>query len=285
MTAQVDQEEIERVADQWLQARQPSQDSTNEYSAIWAATPVVETQTQDRHLPTIGFFTSSQDEFLHLGPDWQLHRWASQFDAFSTLMTRFEAIGYRCVLRVHPNLATKDHACFRREVNGLKRLQVAHPNLTIIWHDDPTSSYALLNQCDGVVVWDSTIGLEASAQGIPVWNCAASYYGMVADTRVALGAEDVTDDLVELWPVDSSRAKRFITGMILRDHLLETTDSDWSTWNLADPPFMARLAALAVSGGAPTVIDSVKSIVDPWRHRRWSINVRLARSMFRRRRS
>lgn len=270
--------ELDAIADDWLAARQPSSSSTNEYSAIWAAAQAPQRDAASSSAPIIGFFTSSQDEFLHLGPDWQLHRWESQFAAFDTLMTAFETAGFRCVLRVHPNLSTKDHACFLREISGLQRLQQLHPDLEVYWHDDPTSSYALLDECSGVVVWDSTIGLEASARGIPVWNCAASYYGLVADTRQVLGGEDVTDTALTPWNVDPHGAKRFIAGMVLRDYPLNTSSQDWATWNLSSPPLTARVAALAVSGGAPTVTDSVKSIVEPWRHRRAAINLRLLRA-------
>ena len=278
ITANRSPAELDALADNWLAARQPSSSSTNEYSAIWAAAQTPQRDAASGSAPIIGFFTSSQDEFLHLGPDWQLHRWESQFAAFDTLMTAFETAGFRCVLRVHPNLSTKDHSCFLREISGLQRLQQLHPHLEVYWHDDPTSSYALLDECSGVVVWDSTIGLEASARGIPVWNCAASYYGLVADTRQVLGGEDITEAALAPWAVDPHGAKRFIAGMVLRDYPLNTSSQEWATWDLNSPPLAAKVAALAVSGGAPTVTDSVKSIIEPWRHRRAATNLRLLRA-------
>lgn len=267
-------ENILMIANDWLEARQPSSATTNEYTSIWAPSSAA-SFIGDAGVKRIGFFTSSQDEFLHLGPDWQIHTWGSQFEAFSTLMREFESRGYSCFLRVHPNLATKEHACFKREFAGLKKLQAAHPNLEIFWHDDNANSYDLLDTCTGVVVWDSTIGLEASARGIPVWNCAASYYGMVADTRQILGPEDVNTEVLTPWIVDNMKAKEFIAGMVLRDHQLRTAAQKWASWDLQQPPLMVKLSALVNNGGAPTLKDSMLSILDPWRHRRHRVNWRL----------
>lgn len=268
---------IEGIADSWLSSRLPSQNSSNEYAAIWEAGVSV-TAAKAPTTPVIGFFTSSQDEFLHLGPDWQLHSWNSQFEAFGTLMTAFEALGYQCFLRIHPNLSTKDHACFTRELAGLKKLVAQHANLTVYWHDDPTSSYTLLEGCTGIVVWDSTIGLEASARGIPVWNCAASYYGLIADTRQILGHEDLTNNILQLWDVDPHLAKRFIACTVLRDLEVSTHAQEWASWDLSRPPLLVRISTFAHSGGAPTLRDSLLASVDPWRHRSWPVNRKLLKA-------
>lgn len=273
----LDVETIESVADRWLSSRLPSQNSSNEYAAIWEAGKsdgIEQTSTK----PVIGFFTSSQDEFLHLGPDWQLHSWTSQFEAFETLISAFETQGYQCFLRIHPNLSTKDHACFTRELAGLKNLIAQHPNLTVYWHDDPTSSYTLLEGCAGIVVWDSTIGLEASARGIPVWNCAASYYGLIADTRQVLGHHDLSSDTLELWEVNSHFAKRFIACTVLRDLEVSTHAQDWASWDLSHPPFIVRISTFIHSGGAPTFRDSLLASIDPWRHRSSAVNRKLLKA-------
>lgn len=271
--------EIENVADAWLESRLPSKSSSNEYSAIWSDSKKKKNSLGNSP-NKIGFFTSSQDEFLHLGPDWQLHSWKSQFEAFDTLMTFFENQGFQCFMRVHPNLSTKDHACFKRELKGLQELAAQHPNLEIYWHDNATSSYSLLEECAGIVVWDSTIGLEASARGIPVWNCAASYYGLIADTRQVLGKEHMDMQNLSLWEVDAHKAKRFVAGTVLRDLPLTTNANDWASWNVKSPPIVVRASAFVRSGGAPTATDSFLASVDPWRHRSWNVNQKLLKAKF-----
>ena len=272
MLAKLSPKEVDTVADEWLARRAPSKESRNEFAAGWTD-----------HLPSglaqkiasqrvAGFFTSSQDEFQFLGPEWQLHTWQSQFEAFDTLITRFEQEGYVCYLRVHPNLATKSHECFLREREGSVELAKRHPNLVVIWHDDPTNTYALLESTDAVVVWDSTVGLEASARGIPVWTCATSRYGLVADIKELLGPENLTEDSLTLWDVDVTGAKRFIAYLVLRDDQMEPLTTPWISWNSQKPPLHVKVAALLVSGGSPSIRDALASTIDVWRHRKASFN-------------
>ena len=165
----------------------------------------------------VGFFTSSQDEFQFLGPEWQLHEWHDQFEAFDRLLGEFEKAGYVAFLRVHPNLATKAHGTFRRERDGIRALARRHPELLVIWHDDFANTYSLLGVSDAVVVWDSTVGLEASARGIPVWTTATSRYGLIADVQERLSHADVDAGGVTPWDVDAHAAKRFIAYLVRRD--------------------------------------------------------------------
>lgn len=269
-------QEVEEIADSWLNSRLPSNSSRNEYAAIWnGSVPSIDGKSSRAK---IGFFTSSQDEFLNLGKEWQLHSWTSQFQAFDLLLSHFESMGYECYLRVHPNLSTKEHNCFKREIVGLKQLAQKHPDLVVYWHDDSTSSYSLLEQSAGVVVWDSTIGLEASARGIPVWNCAASYYGLTADIKTVLGREEISESKLTPWTVDGHKAKQFITYFVKRDIALSTKAAKWADWDLNSPPFWVKIASLARSGGAPTFIDSVLVSIDPWRHRGMRANAQLLKA-------
>lgn len=269
--------QIENIAVEWLNSRLPSNNSSNQYSTIWKEKFSISNNSEIAE-KQIGFFTSSQDEFLHLGPEWQLHKWQSQFEAFDKLITHFEDKGFKCYVRIHPNLITKNHECFEREVENFRELQKRHPNTRIYWHDDPTNSYSLIEQSEGIVVWDSTIGLEASAKGIPVWNCAASYYGLIADKRDIFGPADIDESLLTPWQVDKWGAWKFIAYFTNRDIELKTKAQTWATWDLENPPLWVKLAALTHSGGAPTLIDSILATIDPWRHRRRAVNWLLIKS-------
>jgi len=267
--------EVDAIADAWLAKRAPAADSRNEFSTLWSTgIPEAVAAARESGSPVVGFFTSSQDEFLFLGPEWQLHDWEDQFSAFDALLSRFEAEGYSAFLRVHPNLATKAHECFVRERAGIRRLAARHPGLIVIWHDDAANSYSLLEASDAVVVWDSTVGLEASARGLPVWTTATSRYGLVADTRELLSAEQLEAEGVTPWTVDPHRAKRFIAYLVLRDQDV-TPGERWTAWDPDHPPRRARLAAIAVSGGIPGAMEAVRSLADVYRHRRLSANLRL----------
>ncbi len=265
-------EQIDGIADTWMARRAPSADSRNEFSALWSTgLPPAVTKLKEQGGGLVGLFTSSQDEFQFLGPDWQLHDWVDQIEAYDRILREFEVKGWKAYLRVHPNLATKADECFRREREGIRRLAVAHPELVVIWHDDPANSYALTAASDAVVVWDSTVGLEASALGIPVWTSATSRYGLVADIHEVLSADDVARDGMKTWTVDAHQAKRFIAYLVLRDEDI-TPGEPWVSWQR--PNLGVRLATLASAGGAPSVADALRSQVDVYRHRSRRANAR-----------
>ena len=274
----LDTDEISSIADAWLARRAPSQDSSNEFSALWDAGLPAEIAGIENASKVVGFFTSSQDEFVFLGPEWQLHEWADQFDAFDQLLTEFERDGYFMYLRVHPNLATKAQDCFAREREGIRTLQRKHPSLVVLWHDDSANTYGLLDHTDVVVVWDSTVGLEASARGIPVITAATSRYGLVADVREILSKEDLQARGIQPWPVDSYKAKQFIAYLVRRDEQMDPDYSSWTPWASSSPPLGAKIAALAVAGGAPLMSESLASVIDVYRHRSLRSNWRHLRS-------
>ncbi len=261
-------DEIDAIADEWLARRAPAKYSSNEFSSLWSADISPDLAALGSGGSKVaGFFTSSQDEFQFLGPEWQLHDWEDQFEAFDRMLTEFEKQDYVCYLRVHPNLATKAHECFVRERDGVRMLAARHPALKVIWHDDTANTYGLMGLSDAIVVWDSTVGLEASARGIPVWTMATSRYGITADITELLSASDLEKRGVTAWTVDPHRAKRFIAYLVLRDEQMEVDPDAWLPWSSARPPFATRIAAALVSGGAPTAAEALASVLDVYRHR------------------
>jgi len=260
---------IDEIAQGWLDRRVPSKASSNEFSALWSEGSSPDLSATGEKVA--GFFTSSQDEFQFLGPEWQLHDWDDQFVAFDRMMTEFENSGYTCYLRVHPNLATKAHECFVRERDGIRWLAAHHPHLNVIWHDATANTYNLLEHTDAVVVWDSTVGLEASAMGIPVWTVATSRYGLVADIREVLSESDLRENGVQPWQVDAHGAKRFIAYLMLRDEQMSADVVSWLPW-AGRRPIGVSVAAALVSGGSPYKRDALQSIVDVYRHRSVSAN-------------
>ena len=274
---------IDLLAKDWLERRSPDAKSINEFSEGWVDTLDSEFLKAIKGKKVAGFFTSSQDEFMFLGPEWHLHSWESQFEAFTTLLSYFEGEGYYCYLRVHPNLATKEHKCFTREKRDVLKLIEAHPKLRVIWHDEPANSYQLLNHTDQVVVWDSTIGLEASALDIPVIACATTRYGLIADIQEVLGKETLGNGFVLKQDVDSHKSKRFIAYLNKRDIEIEVPFDSWIPWDINNPSLLIKISALTVSGGAPTVIDGFIATFDVWRHRRPSFNFSLLQSKLKKR--
>ena len=277
-------EEALALGQDWMNARSAPGSELNIYTRFFEE----EGANSPSRIPVakrkvVGLFTSSQDEFAALGPEWHLDEWADQWDGFGHVLNHLEQFDFDFYLRVHPNFATKSHASFVRERANVQKLQREHPALRIIWHDEQANSYVLLGQTDVVVVWDSTIGLEASGRGIPVWELAASYYDLYADVRQWFSP--AADPGVEVlrYTVDTSRTHRFMAYLALRHSPLPAEAISVQSSLRPSPGLVSRVAAIASTGGAPTVRVALASIADALRHRRFSINMTAARRFFSRR--
>jgi hypothetical protein len=273
-------DEIRACAEDWLIGRADPNSGFNEFSYLWKGKPSDEKSLQTAGLKIAGFFSSSQDEFLHLGKDWQRHSWPSQVVAFDVTMSRLEKLGYEIFLRVHPNLATKAHSYFKFERSEFEWLQKRHPNLRIYWHDVPINTYDLLRTIDLCFVWDSTVGLEASTLGIPTWSFATTRYGLVADVREALDEKQLPISDFE-WVVDKRGAFSFINYLIHRDIELTVDSSKWVDWNITREPWQVQISKILESGGNLSSIDSLISILDTYRNRGLRANVTYLRKRFR----
>ena len=267
-----------QVGVDWMNGRARPGNASNIYSRFFTDSGRPATSV-DGARTVVGLFTSSQDEFAALGPEWHVQDWRDQWDGFDHVLSHLESAGHDFYLRVHPNFTTKSHASFVRERENVLELARKHPSLSVIWHDEQINSYALVGQTDVVVVWDSTIGLEASGRGVPVWELAASYYDLYADVRQWFGPGDDPSPAELQYEVDAARAHRFMGYLVLRD-----TDLPRDALELRDRltpanGFLLRMAGVAAAGGAPTTAIAVASIVDAARHRRFAINRMAAMSL------
>jgi hypothetical protein len=84
----------------------------------------------------------------------------------------------------------------------------AHPRLHFIAADEAVNSYDLLEQVAAVVVYTSTIGIEAAAHSKPVITASGSYYSNMSFVRkatsVAQYREYLSDALAGRLPVSAA---------------------------------------------------------------------------------
>jgi hypothetical protein len=133
---------------------------------------------------TVVAFTSSSDE--RHGTDVLMKAWGEGLpirDAFPDQiawlsMLRDYAAGrndIQIVVRIHPREGSRQ---FGFDSQHLKRLKAtfteANRNFSIIWPDDPISSYDLMELADICLVSWSTVGQEAARLGIPVLACTGN---------------------------------------------------------------------------------------------------------------
>ncbi len=269
------------VGQEWMNGRSSNKSVSNIYSRFFHEEgPTAPAERERRNHKVIGLFTSSQDEFAALGPEWHLQAWSDQWAAFDHVLSHLEQSDFAFYLRVHPNFATKSHASYKREHRSIKELQRKHPSLKVIWHDEQVSSYAMLHQTHVVIVWDSTIGLEASGRGVPVWELAASYYDLYADVRQWFDSSADPDvDALE-YEVDTDRTLRFMAYLGLRESSLSVAAIAVRESLNQTQGLRLTIANVVSSGGAPTIVIGLWSILDSLRHRRFAINRLAARKFF-----
>lgn len=136
---------------------------------------------------SIALFNSSEDELASIGDEWAERFYPSQSIAISLicrdLMERSPE--WHVYLRMHPNLSGVDNA----DVRFLRGL--SFPNLTLIEPDSDISSYGLMEVCDKVLTFGSTMGVEASYWGKCSILAGPSLYETLDCVYIATSHEDL----------------------------------------------------------------------------------------------
>lgn len=122
----------------------------------------------------IAIYVSSDDEMAAIGKEWEWDYFGGgQLNAIKRILELFKGNNnYHFFLRVHPNLKEikyKYHTCYYT-------LDEKHNNLTIIHAKSPISTYALLDACNKVITFGSTVGAEATYWGKPSILIGKSMY-------------------------------------------------------------------------------------------------------------
>lgn len=121
----------------------------------------------------ISFFNSSIDEYASV-PGWDeyIHIFENEVEAISSICNRYmNDDSKHFVLRIHPNLKYLDNTQTRQ----LKKLE-SLKNLTIYAAESPVYTYNLIQQSDYVIVFGSTVGVEACYYGKPVICLGKAFY-------------------------------------------------------------------------------------------------------------
>ena len=137
------------------------------------------------------FATSSQDETASLDLNWNEASWGNQYEAFLAIWGKLKLRNLTPVLRIHPNLLNKNPSAAHREIKEIRRFKSENPEFYIVWPASPVSTYDLISYSDLVVVENSTVGLEASARGVPVICSNSCPYDIIADVVTVHGPKDL----------------------------------------------------------------------------------------------
>lgn len=147
-------------------------------------------------------FNSSEDEFASIGDDWKNELYDSQLGAIAKIIKdclKFPDIHF--YLRVHPNLSKVDNS----EAKEIKKLSSS--NLTVIEAESLISTYDLLFNCEKVLAFGSSVGIEAVYWGKPSIQAGKSYYFDMNATYKPASHEELIEMMgKKLEPMDKTPA-------------------------------------------------------------------------------
>lgn len=127
----------------------------------------------DHNNHNVVIFNSSEDEFAALGGEYDDTLYESQLSGIERLCEGLSGFdNLRLYLRIHPNLSGLGWGFATR----LASLSSRYDNITVISARSSISSYALLDACDKVITFGSTMTMEAVYAGKPSILLGRSIY-------------------------------------------------------------------------------------------------------------
>ncbi|MDX1903166.1 MAG: hypothetical protein SFU27_03310 [Thermonemataceae bacterium] len=127
----------------------------------------------DKH--NIIIFTTSENEYFAIGDEWKPTIYTNQLHGILELAQSIRELNdtsYRFYIRMHPNLIN-----YPPEYSyTVKQLEQVQDIFEVILPDSEISSYALMQECDKVLTFGSSMGLEATYHGKPSILLSTTFY-------------------------------------------------------------------------------------------------------------
>jgi len=184
------------------------------------------------------FFTSSVDENIG-SPGYLNDGWTTQHEAIYELGPKLKKIGMKLVVRIHPNALNKAWLDIAKIIRACRITS----SLCLLPMSN-ISSYSLLDNTNKVIVWKSTLGLEANAMKKCVYLIAENDYDEMIDTiRIKPGFSHFPEN----WDIDPLKSRYvlcykknngFPLGVrplpeIVENKLVENEIKSKSTWDMS----------------------------------------------------
>ena len=169
----------------------------------------------------IAIFNSSEDEYSAVGGEWEKTIFTSQYEAIDFILQHsMSDIHY--YLRIHPHLKDVKYKA-HMELYKLSK----YPNLTIIPPESEVSTYDLMDACEKVVSFGSTMGVESAFWGKPSVLLRRSMYENLDICYQASRKEDVMPLLEKkLDPKPQLGALKFAYYILDREYGVEKSIID-----------------------------------------------------------
>ena len=176
----------------------------------------------DPNKRNIAIYTSSQDEIVALGSDWNYDQlFQNQSEAIDYILKHTSG-NIHYYIRIHPNL---------KGVNYKDHLDLyqydKYPFVTVIPPESKVSSYDLMDACEKVVTFGSSVGMEAVYWGKPSVLIGHSGYEAMDIAYHVRKLEDVMPTVEGfLTPKDRLGAIKYGYFLLDREYKVDQTLTD-----------------------------------------------------------
>lgn len=172
--------------------------------------------------PYFVYFSSSDDEYIGLGKDWE-KKLGNQIKCVEKLQEIFDKQErFELVIRLHPNLRnkSKEQKLAWGNVSNSK-------NSRIINEDTKISSYDLLDSAEGTITFGSTMGLESAFAEKPCLTLADCSYDLLSVVDKATNWKEVVEWINQGYQIDSKEITLRKNNSCIRGFFLETAGEDF----------------------------------------------------------
>jgi len=127
----------------------------------------------DKNKRNVAIFSSSMDEYEAF-EEYKNPIYKDENEGIKRILDTFNGReDIKFYLRVHPHLRGLKNA----QIKELKKIDVlGYKNLKVIWPEEKIDSYALLQNCEKVVSFGSTMGIEACFWGVAAILIGRAYF-------------------------------------------------------------------------------------------------------------
>lgn len=148
----------------------------------------------------IVIFNASEDEFAAIGAEFdQISLFKSQIEGIKFMLSSINDENYHFYLRIHPNLKN----ILYNYHTDLYLFSNTFSNITIIGANEDISTYDIMDAAYKVVVFGSTMGIEACYWGKPVILLSPSLYYYLDSCYIP----NSCDELIDLLKTDDLKPK------------------------------------------------------------------------------
>lgn len=189
-----------RYAEQWFQSRRARIDADvkrftgNQLSGTPISVP--------KESLNIIYYSTSTDELASVGGEWN-SRFGQQEDAIKALSkVVLQLNGVVLTVRTHPHMMQKS----RKSLKEWNQIVSNLPHVRHIPANSQIDSYDLLEVADAVVVFGSTMGIEAAYHGIPTATLSPAFYDEIGAVASISSINELETWISKLTDVDKTLA-------------------------------------------------------------------------------